>query len=249
MATSAALATTGVALLLLAAHDHRPPSHPTAAAAGTVSLPRTMTRAGPRAPWPGSLQAPGSVAAQPPVAGSVLPPVAGSVLPARPLGPAVPLHLRIPALGVSAPVVGLGLNGDRTLQVPGDDTRTAWYRASPAPGAPGPAIVVGHVDSAVNGPAVFYRLAELVPGDLIDVARSDGRTAVFTVTGVREYAKDHFPTRLVYADTEDAALRLITCGGGFDRTHGSYRDDVVVFATLSGSETTSTAERRPALAG
>ena len=67
---------------------------------------------------------------------------------------------------------------------------------------------------------------------------------MFTVTGVREYAKDQFPTQLVYADTNCAALRLITCGGSFDPTHGRYRDNVVVFATLAGSKPTRTPDRR-----
>jgi len=88
--------------------------------------------------------------------------------------------------------------------------------ASPAPGALGPAVVVGHVDSAVNGPAVLCRLTALLPGDLITTARSDGRTAVCTVTGVREHAVDQFPTQLVYADSAYAAPRLITCGGSVD---------------------------------
>jgi len=155
---------------------------------------------------------------------------------AAPLNPASPDRLQIPALGVSTMVVGLGLNADGGLQVPGNFSQAGWYRASPTPGALGPAVVVGHVDSAASGPAVFYRLADLRPGDGISIQRADGSTAVFTVTGVREYPKDHFPTGLVYANTSAAALRLITCGGGFDAASGHYRGNIVVFATLTGSQ-------------
>ena len=229
-ATPAALATAGLVLLGLAAHQHRPPGRPTAVAAGTGSLPAAVARTGVAAAQPPSPQAARVASARPPAV--------GSVRPARPLPASVPVRLQIPVLGVSAPVVGLGLDADRSLQVPADPTRAGWYRASPAPGSLGPAIVVGHVDSAATGPAIFYRLATLRPGNLITIGRADGRTAVFTVTGVREFAKDHFPTQLVYTDTNDAALRLITCGGSFDAARGRYRDNVVVFATLTGTQAT-----------
>ncbi len=235
-ATSAALATTGAVLLLLAAHAHQPPPRPAAAASGALAL------ANPSAPGDGAdpsrpplvpaAARPRSAAGERPSA-SVLP---GRLVAAAPLNPASPDRLQIPALGVSTTVVGLGLNADGGLQVPGNFSQAGWYRASPTPGALGPAVVVGHVDSAASGPAVFYRLAELRPGNGITVQRADGSTAVFTVTGVREYPKDHFPTGLVYANTSAAALRLITCGGGFDAASGHYRGNTVVFATLTGSQ-------------
>ncbi len=235
-ATSAALATTGAVLLLLAAHAHQPPPRPAVAASGAVELANPSARgdgADPsRPPLVPAAARPRSAAGERPSA-SVLP---GRLVAAAPLNPASPDRLQIPALGVSTTVVGLGLNADGSLQVPGNFSQAGWYRASPTPGALGPAVVVGHVDSTASGPAVFYRLAELRPGNGIRIQRADGSTAVFTVTGVREYPKDHFPTGLVYANTSAAALRLITCGGGFDAASGHYRDNTVVFATLTGSQ-------------
>ncbi len=235
-ATGAALATTGVVLLLLAAHAHQPPPRPAVAASGALELANpgaSADAANPsRPPVVPAAARPRSAVRERPSA-SVLP---GRLVAAAPLNPASPDRLQIPALGVSTTVVGLGLSADGSLQVPGNFSQAGWYRASPTPGALGPAVVVGHVDSAASGPAVFYRLADLRPGDGMTIQRADGSTAVFTVTGVREYPKDHFPTGLVYANTSDAALRLITCGGGFDAASGHYRDNIVVFATLTGSQ-------------
>jgi len=235
-ATGAALATTGVVLLLLAAHAHQPPPRPAVAASGALELANpsaSANGANPSRPALVPAAARPRSAVRERLSASVLP---GRLVAAAPLNPASPGRLQIPALGVSTTVVGLGLNADGSLQVPGNFSQAGWYRASPTPGALGPAVVVGHVDSAASGPAVFYRLAELRPGDGISIQRADGSTAVFTVTGVREYPKDHFPTGLVYANTSDAALRLITCGGGFDAVSGHYRDNIVVFATLTGSQ-------------
>jgi hypothetical protein len=67
------------------------------------------------------------------------------------------------------------------------------------------------------------------------VTRRDGSVAVFEITGVRRYPKDHFPTELVYGNTNNAGLRLITCGGWFDSSTGHYVDNIVVFASLTGS--------------
>jgi len=235
-ATSAALATTGVVLLLLAAHAHQPPPRPAVAASGALELANPSASANgadpSRPPLVPAAARPNS-AVRERLSASVLP---GRLVAAAPLNPASPDRLQIPALGVATTVVGLGLNADGSLQVPGNFSQAGWYRASPTPGALGPAVVVGHVDSASSGPAVFYRLAELRPGAGITIQRADGSTAVFTVIGVREYPKDHFPTGLVYANTSDAALRLITCGGGFDAASGHYRDNIVVFATLTGSQ-------------
>jgi sortase (surface protein transpeptidase) len=94
---------------------------------------------------------------------------------------------------------------------------------------------LGHVDSAAQGPSVFFNLGDLRPGDEVLVTRADGLVAVFSVDGVRRYPKDHFPTLLVYGNTDHAALRLITCGGSFDYATGHYVDNIVVFASLVGS--------------
>lgn len=98
----------------------------------------------------------------------------------------------------------------------------------------GPSVIEGHVDSASGGASVFFRIGALVPGTKIRVARADGSSAVFAVDAVRRYPKDDFPTALVYGNTDHAALRLITCGGTFDRRTGHYRSNVVVFARLVG---------------
>jgi Sortase domain len=144
-----------------------------------------------------------------------------------------PVWLTIPAIGVRAAVQELGLNADGTLQVPASTTVTGWYSGSPRPGAVGSAIIVGHVDSRA-GPAVFFWLRTMRPGERVYVRRADGTLAVFTVTSVQMYAKDRFPTAAVYGPVPDAELRLITCGGVFDASLGSYLSNVVVYARLGG---------------
>jgi sortase (surface protein transpeptidase) len=111
----------------------------------------------------------------------------------------------------------------------------AWYKYSATPGQIGASVIEGHVDSQ-TGPAVFFRLGALRPGDTIAVTLADGVTAVFKVSGVREYRKDNFPDRLVYGKTNYAALRLVTCGGAFDYATGHYLSSTVVFATLTGHQ-------------
>jgi hypothetical protein len=141
----------------------------------------------------------------------------------------------IPAIGVSSRLLRLGLNSDGTIQVPPLATSAnlaAWYKYSATPGQIGAAVIEGHVDSR-SGPAVFFRLGALRPGDTIDVTRADGITAIFRVTGVREYAKSHFPAKTVYGAAGFAALRLITCGGAFDFATGHYLSSTVVFASLT----------------
>lgn len=103
----------------------------------------------------------------------------------------------------------------------------------PTPGQLGPAALLGHVDVAATGPAVFYRLRTLVPGDTVHVTRADHRVAVFRIYRVAAFAKKAFPTRTVHGPTSGAQLRLITCGGPFDATTGSYLDNIVAFARLS----------------
>ena len=143
-----------------------------------------------------------------------------------------PTWLTIPAIGVKAPIVNLGLNRNGTLQVPSSTTVVGWYTRSPRPGATGSAIIAGHVDSR-SGPGVFFWLRTVRPGERIYIRRTDGTLAVFTVTAVRMYAKAQFPTATVYGPVPDAELRLITCGGTFDYARGSYLSNVVVYARLS----------------
>ena len=148
-----------------------------------------------------------------------------------------PVSLAIPAIGVDSAVLHLGLNADGTIQVPSLVTSAglaAWYKYSATPGQVGASVIEGHVDST-QGPAVFFRLGALSPGDTIDVRLADGVTAIFRVTGVREYPKSQFPAKAIYGATDYAALRLITCGGVFDYTTGHYLSSTVVFASLVSS--------------
>jgi hypothetical protein len=146
---------------------------------------------------------------------------------------AAPTGLAIPAVGLDRrELVDLGLDGEGRLEAPVEFDRVGWWSRGVAPGARGPAVLVGHVDS-VAGPAVFFRLRDLTAGDVIDVPRADGSVVRFVVDAVERYPKDAFPTERVYGPTADAELRLITCGGSFDRAERSYVDNVVVFARAS----------------
>jgi hypothetical protein len=161
-------------------------------------------------------------------AAPVAPPDAGAVVSA----PSAPVTLDVPAIGVHTGLLTLGLNPDGTVEVPPlDSPQPGWYDGSPTPGELGPAVILGHVDSARSGPAVFYDLAALLPGDTIDVTRADGSTVGFRVDSVAQYPKREFPTDAVYGDLDHPGLRLITCGGAFDRSARSYRDNVVVYAS------------------
>ncbi|MFI1352758.1 class F sortase [Streptomyces sp. NPDC020898] len=156
--------------------------------------------------------------------------------PAAPaLPPSPPLRIRIPAVHVNAPLMGLGLTPTGSLDVPPAEREdlAGWYEAGTAPGETGTAIVAGHVDNA-DGPAVFYRLGALKKGSGIEVERRDGSTALFTVDAVEVYDTDHFPDDKVYGAAERAELRVITCGGRYSPRTG-YEGNVVVFAHLTGS--------------
>jgi sortase (surface protein transpeptidase) len=144
-----------------------------------------------------------------------------------------PVRIVIPAIRVSAPVIPLHLNRDRTLQVPKVWTQAGWFVGGPEPGETGAAVIVGHVDSK-SGPAVFYRLRALRRGDLIKVVLKNRSSVRFVVTTMRKVPKKRFPTTLVYGRTTTPTLRLITCDGRFDRSTGHYVDNYVVFATLVG---------------
>jgi hypothetical protein len=140
-----------------------------------------------------------------------------------------PLRISIPAIAASAPVDPLGLNADGTLQVPADFGRAGYYTGRPPPGATGPAIIVAHLDSK-SGPAVFARLRDLRPGDEVTVTRADGSDVTFVVDRLESHPKNAFPSAAVYDPTPGATLRLITCGGSFDRRVGHYRDNLIAFA-------------------
>ena len=158
--------------------------------------------------------------------------ITGPVLPA-----AQPLDVAIPRLDVASPLVRLGRDDQGAMEVPRDPATAGWYHLGPAPGALGPAVIAGHV-TWNQVPAVFFRLAELRQGDVVKVTRADDQVAVFEVTQVTTYAKSHFPTRAVFGGIDHAGLRLITCGGEFDRSSARYSDNVVAFATLVSTHRT-----------
>lgn len=193
------------------------------AVAGAMLIALGLTT-GPRAATPiaaAESRAPITVAGPAPTAGS-------PELPASP-----PTRIAIPAVGVDSAVNPVGLNPDGTVQVPAPGPlydQAAWYSGSARPGQRGPAVILGHIDSAATGPSVFYRLSALRPLDEFTVTRADGRTLVYRVNSVKSYPKDAFPSQAVYGPTTRPEMRLITCGGAFDDRARSYVDNTVVYA-------------------
>ncbi len=143
------------------------------------------------------------------------------------------MHVDIKRIGVHSRLLPLGIERDGTLAVPplSRAQLAGWWDKGPTPGQQGPAVIVGHVDTK-KGPAVFYKLGRLRPGDAVDVTRKDGKVAAFTVDSVEHVLKAHFPTRRVYGDLRFAGLRLITCGGEF-KGH-SYTSNIIVYGHLVG---------------
>jgi sortase (surface protein transpeptidase) len=142
---------------------------------------------------------------------------------------AAPVRIRIPAMHVDSKLINLGLQSDGSVAVPPRTDVAGWYDGGPKPGAPGPAVILGHVDSK-DGPGIFIDLHAIKAGTEIRVDRADGSSVTFAVTKVQKVLKTKFPTDLVYAPTLDPTLRLVTCGGSFDAAKGSYRDNVIAFA-------------------
>jgi len=161
-------------------------------------------------------------------------PTSGAAATAPATQQAVPASLSIPAIDLHTTLQLLGLNASGELNPPTDTTQAGWYTGSSLPGQPGPTVLAGHVDT-YKGPAVFYRLDDLGPGDTVSVTLSNGQSVEYVVTEVQLYPKDDFPTSEVYGARPDPELRLITCGGSFDYEKRSYRDNVVVYATLASN--------------
>jgi sortase (surface protein transpeptidase) len=177
--------------------------------------------------------------------------VAGPVVADAPQSPAsatvphsTPIALRVPAIGLAVSLSTLGLNPDQTVQVPTNFQEPGWFRLGPSPGERGSAVILGHVDS-YTGPAVFFRLRDLNPGDEVDVTLADGVVAHFVVNTVATYPKDQFPAQQVYASHDYSALQLVTCGGVFDTHARSYLSNTVVYTTLA-TTTPATAPADPA---
>jgi hypothetical protein len=154
--------------------------------------------------------------------------VTGPLLPS-----AVPVSIDIPRLHVFSRLEDLGVDDNGVMEVPAEPANAGWYELGPSPGALGPAVVAGHV-TWNQAPAVFFRLAELRPGDVVQVTRTDDVVAVFEVTRVARYPKTAFPTDVVFGAIDHAGLRLITCGGDYEQAAHRYSDNVVAFARLTG---------------
>ncbi len=205
-ATSAVLAAAGLLAVLPWSRQGTPAAPTEVAAVAEAPVGNRLPLALPVYPTPGALQLP----------------------------PSDPVRVRIPALGITAPVVELGLDGDGAMEVPPAADPVGWYTGGPTPGELGPAVLAGHVDWG-GEPGAFIDLHELLPGGSVVVERADGSVATFTVDRVEEHAKDDFPTDRVYGDLDHAGLRLVTCGGDFDRDSGDYPDNVIVFASLAST--------------
>jgi Sortase domain len=146
---------------------------------------------------------------------------------------AAPATITIPAIGVQAPIVGVGLQADGAMELP-DTDQVGWYKRGPRPGAPGPAVLIGHVDTRTD-PAVFYRLRELRPGDEILIGQQGGATSRFLVGRLERHPKTALPTSRIWTGATRPLLRLITCGGSFDHSTGHYRENLIVYASPTGS--------------
>jgi hypothetical protein len=216
-----ALVAAGLVLAFVGSHTLRwsPPTPP----------PKWESRS--RAPRPPAHKAPASDQAPVPTVR-----VAGIRYQVTPMGRSAPVAIAIPHIKVRAEIVSLGLTSGGAVGVPSLNTPflTSWYDRGPSPGSPGAAVIFGHVDSAAVGPAVFYRLGNLRPGDLVYVTLKNGRTALFRVYSAALYAKAEFPDNTIYGYTSWPSLRLVTCGGDFDYSTGHYLANTVVFAQYVG---------------
>ncbi|MDG4789539.1 class F sortase [Micromonospora sp. WMMD1102] len=221
------LAISGTALLTAGLNPApaQPPQPADTEAAETSPQPGST----PRPPLP---PAPGTPTGQPGApTGPGMP--TGGPPPLAELPRSEPVRIGIPKIRVDAEIMPLGVEADGTVQVPPlkQAHRAGWYKLGASPGEFGNAVVVGHVDSAAIGPAVFFRLGSLERGDRIEVVRADGELVRFAVDAVKSYPKTSFPSELVYGTADAARLQVVTCGGSFDRKEGSYRNNVIVSAT------------------
>lgn len=184
------------------------------------------------APAPTSVPAAAETVTEPATPEMIMPaPVQAAATPAVVDVGAPPVQLMVPDLGIDQGLIGLRVTPEGRMQVPESAADIGWWSDGPAPGSPGAALMVGHVDSK-QGPGVFYHLSTMAEGAVVAVRGADGRTLRFLVTGKQVFPKDDFPDELVYRTEGKASLHLVTCGGTFDRETGHYRDNVVVFADL-----------------
>jgi LPXTG-site transpeptidase (sortase) family protein len=174
----------------------------------------------------------GCGATTPTAAGNPAPAPAAAAAPAS-LARSLPTAIDVPAIDARSSLVSLGLNADKTVEVPPVDhpLQAGWYEYGPTPGEVGPAVILGHIDGD-HQKGIFWRLHEMKAGDQVHVDRADGGRLTFTVAKVDQIAKKEFPTEAVYGNTNEPELRLITCGGKYDAASRNYLDNVIVYAKL-----------------
>lgn len=143
-----------------------------------------------------------------------------------------PIRLRIAKVNIEAPLVAVGYKPDGSLEVPGAYDTAGWYKYSPAPGELGPAVIAAHLDSP-KGPAIFWRLGELLPEDIVEVDRADGTTAKFKVDEVKQYPQTELPSQEIFGNIKHSGIRLITCSGVFNPLTRHYSHNTVVYGSLA----------------
>lgn len=141
-----------------------------------------------------------------------------------------PRRLQIPSLQVNAAIGAIGVEKNGDMEIPEDVRDVGWYRHGPAPGEPGAAVIAGHVDSREQGAGAFFDLRRLDVGARIKVIDGNGDVQRYDVVARRTYDKTVLPTDDLFARQGPSQLVLITCGGDFDSTAGSYRQNVVIYA-------------------
>ncbi|MFD7627867.1 class F sortase [Streptomyces sp. NPDC059851] len=171
-------------------------------------------------------------------AGGAAYPVPGLPAAHAPMAASPPVRIDVPSLGIQAPVVPRGLDARGAIDPPPYDRPGAvgWWRAGAEPGGAGAALMVGHVDTA-SRPAVFYGLSSARPGGKVRVVRADGSVAEFTIEDVQVYERTRFDPDEAYGRRVPgrAELRLVTCGGAYDKVAKEYTANVVVSAYLTGT--------------
>jgi sortase (surface protein transpeptidase) len=172
--------------------------------------------------------------AAPPAATESAQTVATPEAPSAKDGRPLPTNVRIPKISAESSLIAVGLDASRAIEVPSVDQpmQAAWYKHSQVPGDPGPSILLGHVDGKQK-PGIFYKLGQLKVGDEIFVKRADGKELRFVASRTEQVPKEQLPEDAIFGTTIESELRLITCGGAFDKAAHSYKDNVIVYAKLA----------------
>ncbi len=205
--------------------DQRSPASTTSPAVATSSS---------AAPSPAGTSSATAPPATPSVGGQSVPAPSSSVQTSKDRQVSAPVKVEIPSTGEGSSLLTLGTASDQTIVVPNDKQadQAGWYDGSPTPGEKGPATIVGHSTSS-RGAAVFFKLADVKDGATVNVTTKNGRVLKFTVYKVASYPKNAFPTTKVYGNTDGAELRVVTCGGPFDKGTGHFENNTVLYARLA----------------